>query len=269
MRILKQYILVIFLLAFIPLCRSMAECPSRLKVAILGDSNTSIGGDDCAKPQGWTKWFVEKFAPLSCRSFARSGATWTNTANTRRNVKEDTDLLSDDNVVFNQVCRLFEACDSDAQAVPDLVIIAAGTNDAWFYAKRPGLFGKTASQAFSSAKGFIVGRKPSTVCSLAESVRYVCEMLIERLPNTQIILLTPMQTIKAPYERTQKVGNIIEECAHRMSIPVVRQDYCNGVYDVRERTKHIRTTDGTHTSIEGAKRNGYLIANQIAALLVY
>lgn len=269
MKVLKHYILVILLLAIIPTCRSIAENPRVLRVAILGDSNTSIGGDDCANPQGWTKWFVERFAPSSCRSFARSGATWANTARTKRNIDEDTDRLSDDNVIFNQVCRLFEVCDSNAQAGPDLIIIAAGTNDAWFCAKRPGLFDKTIKQTFASSDGFITDRKPSMVCSLAESVRLVCEMLMSRLPNAQIILLTPMQTIKAPYERIQKVGNIIEACAHRMSIPVVRQDYCNGVYDVRERTKQLRTTDGTHTSTEGAKRNGYFIANQIAALLAY
>lgn len=266
---MKQNILVFLLLVLIPLSHNKAQSPSRLRVAILGDSNTSIGGDNCTRPNGWTKWFVERLAPLSCRSFARSGATWTNTPNTRKNVTENTDLLSDDNVVYNQVCRLVEACDSDAQAVPNLIIIAAGTNDAWFSAKRPGLWSKTVGQAFTPSVGFAVNRKPSTVCSLAESVRYTCEMLMQRFPDTQIILLTPLQTVKASYDKIQKVGNIIEECAHRMSIPVVRQDYCCGVYDVRERDKRLRTTDGTHTSIEGAKWNGYFLANQIAALLAF
>ena len=49
-------------------------------VAILGDSNTWLGGDQCDQPRGWNKWFKDYFAPASCRSYARSGATLTNTA---------------------------------------------------------------------------------------------------------------------------------------------------------------------------------------------
>ena len=34
-----------------------------INVVILGDSNTSIGGDACDNPRGWNKWFKDKFAP--------------------------------------------------------------------------------------------------------------------------------------------------------------------------------------------------------------
>ena len=53
------------------------QAQSVMHVVILGDSNTFIGGDQCDKPQGWNKWFKELANPLSCRSYARSGATWT------------------------------------------------------------------------------------------------------------------------------------------------------------------------------------------------
>ena len=63
-------------------------------VAILGDSNTWLGGDQCDQPRGWNKWFKDYFAPASCRSYARSGATWTNTARTKRNPDEVKEVLS-------------------------------------------------------------------------------------------------------------------------------------------------------------------------------
>lgn len=37
---------------------------SHLHVVLLGDSNTFIGGDDCDKDRGWSKWFKERFSLL-------------------------------------------------------------------------------------------------------------------------------------------------------------------------------------------------------------
>lgn len=240
-----------------------------LNIVILGDSNTSIGGDDCTNPKGWTKWFVDKISPKTCRSYARSGATWTNTVRTCYDIVENTQVLSDNNVIFNQMNRLITACDKQQQPSPDLILIAAGTNDAWFYSKRPGAFSKTVEQAFKTPITFNAPQKVSSVVSLAGSVRLICEKLMSRFPDARIVLLSPMQTTKASYNIINKVGTILEECAHRMSIPIIRQDYITGVYSSREANGCFLTVDGTHTSERGAQRNGYLIANQINALLCY
>lgn len=238
-----------------------------INVVILGDSNTSIGGDACDNPRGWNKWFKDKFAPASCRSYARSGATWTNTARTTYNIKEYTEKLGDNNVIYNQVNRLKADCSGKRQVGPDLILIAAGTNDAWFAASRPGVFSKTASQVFEYDGGFITGRKASDVRTLAESVRYCCELLMERFPDAQIILLTPMQSVAAGAAKIRRAGDIIEECARRMGLCVIRQDRENCVYYVREKMSKKYTTDGTHTGEDGARRNGCYIANRVSAML--
>lgn len=239
-----------------------------MNVVILGDSNTSIGGDDCDNPKGWNKWFKDKFAPATCRSYARSGATWTNTRTTKHNVNENIGTLGNDNVIYNQINRLKAACDKGMQPVPDLILIAAGTNDAWFSSSRPAVFDKTATQVFeTNDDGFITDMAVSKVLTLAESVRYGCEMLMERFPDAQIILLTPLQSVAAGTVKIRKVGDIIEDCGQYMSINVIRQDYGCGVYSIREKTSRKYTYDGTHTSVEGAMRNGYYIANQVSAML--
>lgn len=240
-----------------------------LNIVILGDSNTSIGGDDCSDEHGWTKWFVEKISPKTCRSYARSGATWTNTSRTRYDILENTSVLSDNNVIYNQMNRLFDACESGQQVLPDVIIIAAGTNDAWFSEKRPGMFSATVEQVFKAPFPYASSIKVSSVVSLAGSIRFVCDRLLSRFPNAQLFLLAPMQTVKASYEKTSKVGDIIQECGRRMSIPVIRQDYLTGVYSARETKSQTMTSDGTHTSVGGAKRNGYLIANQLTGFLCY
>ncbi len=262
----SQRLVLLFTLLLLAVVK-LSATQSNLHFVILGDSNTSIGGDLCNEPKGWTRWLVERIQPATCRSYARSGATWTNTAFTKRNTRENIGRLGNDNVVYNQVCRLFEACKADSQPQPDVILIAAGTNDAWFQAERPQVFDLSASQAFQTSISDFLQRKPNTLLSLAESVRYSCELLMQRFPQARLILLTPMQTTQASFELTEKVGTIIEQCAHRMSIPVIRQDYLNGVYNLREASSPLRTYDGTHTSVEGAKRNGYFLARQIEALL--
>lgn len=237
-----------------------------LHVVILGDSNTWIGGDDCDKPKGWNKWFVDEFRPLSCKSYARSGATWTNTSSTRENVVEDIAVLGNDNVIYNQIARLKKASDEGRQQTPDLIIIAAGTNDAWFVKQRPKVFAKTAAQAFAD-KEPIRGRKPNEVLSLAESVRYGCELLMERFPKAQIILLTPLQAIQPTKANLDRASDIIEQCGRRMGLEVVRQDRECCVRRADEQKTKRYTTDGAHTSEEGARLNGTYLAKRISELL--
>ena len=236
-----------------------------MHVVILGDSNTWIGGDDCDKPKGWNKWFAEIFKPLSCKSYARSGATWTNTTSTRTNLEEDIAVLGNNNVIYNQIMRLAAACEKGLQPTPQLIIIAAGTNDAWFVKKRPGVFSKTVEQAFSG--GPLVNRAPNQVLSLAESVRYGCELLQQRFPQAQIILLTPLQAIQPTEANLKKACDIIEQCGRRMGLAVIRQDRECCVRRADEMKTKRYTTDGAHTSEEGAKINGTYLARRIGELI--
>lgn len=237
-----------------------------LHVVILGDSNTWIGGDDCDKPKGWNKWFVDAFKPLSCKSYARSGATWTNTRVTRENQEEDIAVLGNDNVIYNQITRLKTACDKGLQPTPQLIIIAAGTNDAWFVKQRPQVFAKTVTQAFTSNCP-ITNRKPNEVLSLAESVRYGCELLMEYFPQAQIILLTPLQAIQPTRANLDRVSDIIEQCGRKMHLEVVRQDRECCIRRADEQKTKRYTTDGAHTSEEGAQKNGTYLAKRIGELI--
>lgn len=239
-----------------------------LHVVILGDSNTWLGGDGCDKPQGWNKWFRDAFQPASCRSFARSGATWTNTPQTRRNTQENIGVLGNDNVIYNQICRLEEAINNGSQPRPQLILILAGTNDAWFQKARPKALSMTTDEAFSSnSQAF----RKLTVCeivTLAESVRYGCELLMTLCPKAQIVLLTPFQSVQAG-NTIFKVSDLIAQCGHRMGLNVIRLDHQSGIYAAQEKNRHHLTTDGTHTSEQGAKRVGTFVARQLATLLQY
>ncbi|MGN1263698.1 MAG: SGNH/GDSL hydrolase family protein [Prevotella sp.] len=262
-------------------CRKHA---TELNVVMLGDSNTWIGGDSCNLAKGWNKWFRDEFAPASCRSYARSGATWTNTEATVCNTADYTEKLGDDNVVYNQINRLAEAVASGGQTVPDLIIIAAGTNDAWFSGKRPLAFSKTADEAFAgtttakisshkagtadeTAGSDMTSRPACTILTLAESVIYGCTMLQKAYPDATIIVLTPLQSAAVPTDSISLAGDIMEGCCRRMGIGVIRQDGNDYINARLERRNRQLTTDGTHTNETGARHNARLIARSIKALL--
>jgi len=243
----------------------VTESHPTMHVAILGDSNSWIGGDDCTKPQGWNKWFVDYFKPASCRSYARSGATWTNTPNTRRNIQQNIQTLGDDNVIYNQVVRLDDAVGRGRQQSPQLIIIMAGTNDAWFLDKRPHALEKTAKQVFANSES-PVSKQPSAMLTLAESIRYNCELLKRCFPQAKIVLIAPLQSVQAA-RHLNAVNQTIEDCARQMKIGVIRLDRLSGITSASENKTKRYTTDGTHTSVEGAKRCGRCIVSALGEIL--
>ncbi|MBQ6379852.1 MAG: SGNH/GDSL hydrolase family protein [Prevotella sp.] len=253
----------LFVLPLFMACSTVAQQP--MDVVILGDSNTWIGGDDCDQPRGWNKWFNDTFQPATCKSYARSGATWTNTTETRRNTEENIGVLGNDNVIFNQICRLEEAISGGQQASPRLILIMAGTNDAWFTKARPRALSMTAEEAFIADT--ITDRPVWQVLTLAESVRYGCELLRTAWPEARIILLTPLQSVAAGTANITKAGDIIEDCGRQMGLSVIRLDQNGGIDAKQEKQQYRLTTDGTHTSELGARQVGTFIAQQIAALL--
>lgn len=255
--------ILLFVLPLFMACSTVAQQP--VDVVILGDSNTWIGGDDCDQPRGWNKWFNDAFQPGTCKSYARSGATWTNTPQTRRNTEENIGVLGNDNVIFNQIYRLKEAVSCGQQTSPSLILIMAGTNDAWFTKARPQAFSMTAEEAFITDT--IINRPVWQVLTLAESVRYGCELLKTYYPEARIILLTPLQSVAAGTVNITKAGDIIEDCGRQMGLSVIRLDK-DGIIDAKQEKQQYRlTTDGTHTSEQGARQVGSFIAQQITALL--
>ena len=250
MKSITHYILIaVFLL--IPFT-STCQC-----IAVLGDSNTWLGGDNCANQRGWTFWFGQEINPKSLRSYARSGATWTNTPTTVANTLEDIGVLGDNNAIYNQVLRL----NADKGPSPDWIIIGAGTNDAWFNRKRPDAFIQSPAQAWTLSDNEVLKLKANDVTSIAMAVRYNVLLLKKRHPDAKIVLLTPMQTTSAPAQLITQAGDIIEQCAQRLNCYVIRLDKESKVVAQSEKKRRVYTTDGTHTSVKGAKSNGKLIAN--------
>ena len=250
-----------FLLYLLPFAFVQAQ-----HIVALGDSNTWLAGDSCTNPKGWITVLKEQMEPASCRSYARSGATWTHTEQTKYNTEEYTSLLGDDNVIYNQVNRLRDACNDSTQQTPDLILILAGTNDMWFEAKRPQAFSKTAEEVCIDTASLYPTRQPNEILSMAEAIRYDYEMLREFCTEATIVLLTPMQATKVSREVVTKTGELIDQCGALLQMPVIRLDEV-GINSEEELQEKRYTSDGVHTNTDGALLIGSYVAEKVYEMI--
>ena len=230
-----------------------ASARQRLDVALLGDSMTWIGGDSCENPTGWSHFLKESGVADTIEVYARSGATWTNTSSTHRDAGHYSEVLHDDNVVYNQAVRLLQRADTSC-FTPSAIILFAGANDAWFASRRPGIFGPT-----EKGTGYGMDTLPSDVTSLYGSVALTCDLLRERFPDSRLIIVTPLQMSKTDADTIMKVSDIIEEAGRSRDCTVIRADRESGITHLEEARKPRFTYDGVHTNPEGARLVGELI----------
>ena len=235
-----------------------APSPATLpRIALLGDSMTWIGGDSCQNDTSWSHILKESGIASAIDVYARSGATWTNTANTKRNPQHYTELLDDDNVIYNQAVRLIERADT-SDTVPDLIVLFAGANDAWFAAKRPGIFDSIGKDA-----AYTSSTDPAKVTSLEGSVRLVSDILSAYFSDATMLFVTPLQMSKTDAETIFKVSDIIEKTASEKGHPTLRPDKDTGITHEQEAKSPEYTSDGVHTNPKGARIVGDYITNYI------
>lgn len=237
------------ILAFILL--SAGSLPAR-RIALLGDSMTWIGGDSCENPRGWSHYLKESGIADQIDVYARSGATWTNGYFTNHNPSYYSELLHPDNVIYNQTVRLIEKqCDSNV--APDIIIVFAGANDAWFAKSFDNLFKIDSLDILrhlddsGDQAGLIF---PTT---LFGSVSLVCDMLKEKFPFATLIAVTPLQMTKTDAETIHKVSDIIEQAASAKGCIVLRADKEVGISHDEESKAFKFTSDGVHTNPAGAR----------------
>lgn len=222
------------------------------EIVLLGDSNTWLGGDRCDNPRGWSCRFAGLSPDDHVTSYARSGATWTATSDSRCDTEECVEVLSDNNIMFNQIIRLEQAVNNGMQPRPDIIMVMLGTNDAWFGARRPGIFGMTVQEALAVPADSLALDTPSRQTSLAMAVRCGVERLRRDFGDAVIVLMTPMQSTAPPAGRLEQVTAIIEAVGNGLAVPVMRMDTLSPVRSDAESAGRRLTTDGTHTTPEGA-----------------
>lgn len=238
---LSSVILAIILIASFKMSAGESHSDQCHEIVLLGDSMTWIGGDSCQNDRGWTYHFKRMNPCVKIDMMARSGATWTNTKNTRGDTTFYSEVLHDENVIYNQVLRLEGRCRRDSFPKPDIILIYAGANDAWFDSRRPGIYGNGDT-------------------SLAVSIRKSLSILRNTLPETRVILITPAEMGKVPASKVTRVADLIESVGNAEGVEVWRADRDLPIRHASESGKLTYTSDGVHTNPEGAR----LIAEYIS-----
>lgn len=227
-----------------------------LEIAVLGDSMSWIGGEDSDNPIGWTYHFKKALTPGSIKIYARSGATITNTVKTQRAPEAFSNVLNDDNVVYNQAIRLRNDISAGKIKAPSLVIIFAGTNDVWFAKRRPG----SGDPAINRLKDVSSNDSPSSRTTLGESLALAIKNVREAAPNVEILLVTPVEMTKSPAAKTRAISDNIETVGKKLGCGVLRADKLVDIRHDVETRQFTNTTDGVHTNSKGAA----LIADRVA-----
>lgn len=226
-------------------------------VVFLGDSNIWIGGEDCSGKRSWAYWVTQGLNPDVVKSYARSGATIGNTRLTAIDPDHYSELLNDTNTLYNQVVRLRRDINNGAIGVPDLVIIGAGVNDAWFADRRPGSLKIQPGQMRLS---FNCPPSDATTVQMAMSV--ILSGLADYVQPDHIVIVTPPLTTKTSPERIDSVTRCIRSVADKESRIVEGRNCIDEECLKREYKKFQLTTDGVHTSEAGAQKLGQYILNQ-------
>lgn len=226
-------------------------------VAILGDSMTWIGGDSCQNDTGWTYYFKRETSPLSVSIYARSGATWTNTKRTTVSPDFYSEVLDDNNVLYNQAARLVRDTSEGRTPFPGLIILYAGANDAWFEKSRPGMF--IPVEADSIRPELL----PSQATSLDGSIMLTAGYLHQHFPDARIVFVTPVEMSKTSPDKVYRVADTISRTASRLGYEVIRADRNVEIRHLQECRQFKHTYDGVHTNPSGAR----LIAKEIIRML--
>ena len=249
-------------------------------IYVLGDSITWLGGDNCDgtrsghEHQGWTEYFKERIKPLNMKSYARSGATLCCFSTSSETTSANYGSPHKDNIVWNQVKRM-QVDIANGAAQPNYIIIAAGINDAMIInSTDPASSYYDLNQAFQNvlvgtaedvlnsniSTSYFGTKTPSECDSLLKTIRWIKEACISICPDAQIVLLTPLQAALAPLSIQKQVSDIIEDAGLYISATVINQRKQCGISRLQEAKGVHFTYDNTHTSIIGAKRVGYILA---------
>lgn len=169
-------------------------------------------------------------------------------------------MLDNDNVVYNQALRLISDVSNGRTGSPDCIVVFAGANDAWFSARRPGIFDEDKSHL---DKKYSIDSQVSSATSLLSSVALVCDILQQSFPSAYFIIVTPIQMSKVSADNIFKVSDTIEKAAVSRGCSVLRADKYVDIRHEVESKKLKYTYDGVHTNPEGAR----LIAKYILPCL--
>lgn len=285
--------------------------------SIEADARASVGINtwDTGDPKGWLHWLAQAPYVDEIYNFANGSSylTAVTSSTYSANYRVGNHTI---NIYWNQIVHALQMYLSGNIDAPDVVLLTQGGNDIQWTANRnqTSIFAATADEVFStnindfnftgfsSNENVIAGNftteeinnMRANMLTIADSVRYISEIIYTYWPETQIVWMGEMYTRGGAIPRTNienrfnELGDKIESCCIKMGIPFIRADKESGRWNIYEMKKHIEaggsadddyqegknhpwgfTRDGYHTTIKGAELFGRYMINKLASVLRY
>ena len=253
----------------------------RKKILILGDSITHLDMSN----SGWVKYFSEIVKPLVKVNTAVDGATWKDRVENQ--IYDGNPIPSTDgNCIGNQVQKIIneKSLGTSDYSDFDVIIVAAGTNDAFNINPDSETIDDVESQFISSYGTYgtfeVVPLDTADRRTFSGIMRYTYQKLNELYPNAKFVICSPLQEVYESYVSTYKKGELFRYIASRLSVhffntrdcgicnlyesPTESIDYDSPSNDESDIKRDL--SDGLHTNASGGKKLGEYIAKEFIKL---
>lgn len=227
---------------------------SELSIMYLGDSITAI--------PTYPIYVNNILKPKTSINIAVGGASLTDKV---ENQEYDGNPISgeNNNVAGNQVQKVI----NNNYDAPDIIIFAFGTNDRVISDNDTNF-----ENQFTNEDVFIPLSSVDRT-TFGGAIRYCMETLHNKYPNTQIFIMTPIQSAEQKssegmgwyYSKLKPKADLIKNIGNRMSIPVIdcfNESRIYGGYEIKDSNGEC-LSDGLHPNEQGAIRMGKFVANEI------
>lgn len=228
----------------------------------LQDKNIVFFGDSITDNETFNSYFPASFglyaSPKTIKYYSRGGAQITNVAEVTTD--DDGNITDYGNTIYNQYVTMKADVESGAIKTPDIILVMAGTNDAKNlvnYGDKDVVFTGTAQS-----------EDITTLTTLRDSIRLICDSVYTDFPNSNIIFITPIPYAqgKDKYELGMRVRDVIIECMEIIGLPYIDASTKCGISFYREQIQKKYTTDLIHLTKDGANLVAKFIYDELVSM---
>lgn len=261
-------------------CQSQDHVQPEASVSLAGKQLVALGNSITAPSDSWA-WVTAQHFGMSLTNLAVSGACWIDYPGTTVDTSSQPVYNGDNsnNVISNQVFRLLQMIVPEGTVIPEtegeqfhsdtpsplvghkqadsdfdpfLVIISCGTNDSG-----NGVIGDISEL-----------EKPYNEANretLYGAINWAVSVIRKYCPDTQIMLLTPIQ--RAPtVTRLPLFVEAIQQAGEKLSCPTINMYNESGITTEVETQEHKYLYDGLHPNAEGSRLMGATVIRHLESL---
>lgn len=261
-------------------CQTQDNEEPASSISLYGKQLVAMGNSITAPSNSWA-WVTARHFGMELTNLAVSAARWIDYPQTAvdTNASPIYDGDNSNNVISNQVFRFLQMVVPEGEVIPEadgkpfhsgtpspltgqrkadstfdpfLVIISCGTNDS-----SNGIIGDIAELAQPYNKA---NRK-----NLYSSINWAVKVIRKYCPETQIILLTPIQ--RAPMvDRLPLFVEAIQLAGEKLGCPTIDMYNESGITEAEESQGHKYLYDGLHPNAEGSRLMGNTVIRHLETL---